>query len=135
MVGRCAADTTVLTWVLVGQETPSAQEADPHSTHLPALSHTLIRARALSLSLSLSLSPRYAGVFACACACACVCVCVWTGRPLKGKRLRDALATGLVDGEELAAYIKKGGDQRALVRTAYCLAAALHVLVRGTQCI
>ena len=36
-------------------------------------------------------------------------------RPLKGKRLADALATGVVEGEELAAYIKKGGDERALV--------------------
>jgi len=36
-------------------------------------------------------------------------------RPLKGKMLRDALATGQVPGDTLSAYIKRGGKQRALV--------------------
>jgi len=36
-------------------------------------------------------------------------------RPFKGARLASALATGSVDGDEIAAYIKKGGEQRALV--------------------
>jgi 4-hydroxy-2-oxoheptanedioate aldolase len=36
-------------------------------------------------------------------------------RPLKGQRLAAALATGRVEGEELAEYIRLGGEQRALV--------------------
>ena len=36
-------------------------------------------------------------------------------RPFKGARLQSALDTGVVDGEEIAAYVKKGGDTRALV--------------------
>lgn len=36
-------------------------------------------------------------------------------RPFKGKRLATALETGSVEGDEIAAYIKKGGEQRALV--------------------
>ena len=36
-------------------------------------------------------------------------------RPFKGARLAAALATGQVEGDEIAAYVKKGGEQRALV--------------------
>jgi len=36
-------------------------------------------------------------------------------RPLKGKRLADALATGKVEGNEISEYIRKGGEERALV--------------------
>ena len=36
-------------------------------------------------------------------------------RPFKGARLAAALATGEVEGEEIAAYLAKGGRERALV--------------------
>lgn len=36
-------------------------------------------------------------------------------RPLKGKILRDSLAAGKVAGDSLSSYVKRGGDQRALV--------------------
>merc|ERR1712156_1411095 len=36
-------------------------------------------------------------------------------RPFKGQRLTDSLSSGRVEGKEIADYIRKGGEERALV--------------------